>query len=277
MAGLWHFLEGADFGELVNAKTGEFNRAVLKRHKLDQELRDVRTHPDDAVATAIKSGPGNQAGVMLYPMSPRSVDVPGNPAFDAACQFERIEKRRRWIGWNPQRPPDPLDLERSRLCEGYFCGDRHGRRWIVPAARGGEQYGPTGGLPFEYLFGEAHDPVARVLPAFEQFWADAQRVHDHLHDVKQESPAWLARMVARAIAVNYRLGDHELGIMSKMGLGIVDSDFLLHALMSIVDYDAPADYVAQKKKLGLPVRRAGSDSRPGSPAARPDIAQRSAS
>lgn len=252
MAGFWHFLPGVKQTDLVDSER-RINAELLKRFGLGDVLADVRTHPDDAVITPLDHGPGGEAGVLLYPVSARG-ELPRQPAYDPDQQ--RYERRgERWLGWLPPEPPRPLDLERRVLLNGYFCPDQHGNQWVVPTARGKDH--DLGGLPFELLFGEAAEPQPRVAPRYAKIWADAKRVYDHLNRVAEEPVAWLGRVAATSLALNYRVGDQELGCLSRLGRGVFDVDFLLHALMSLVDFNAPGDYLEHKKKLVSLTRVAG--------------------
>lgn len=244
MAGFWHFLPDVTQSNLVDHER-RVSIALLKQFSLAEVLGDVRRQPDDVVVTPLAAGPGGHAGLLLYPVPLRG-ELPRNVAYDPEQQkWEQVG--RRWLGWLPAEPPRPLDLERRELLSGYYCPDAHGNQWVVPTARGKDH--DLGGLPFELLFGAGEDPQPRVVPRYAKLWADAKRVHDHLNGTAKESAPWLGRVAATALALNYRLADFELGALSRMGRGLFEVDFLLHALMSLVDYNAPDEYREQKKTL----------------------------
>ena len=244
MAGFWHFLPGLRQSDLLGPDR-TVRTEIIERVGLAGVLADARRHPDDLIITPLDRGPEGQQGLLLYPVPPRG-DLPKNPSYDPDTQ--RFERRGpRWIGWLPENPPTPLDLERRVLINGYFIADECNNQWVIPTARGKDH--DLGGLPFELVFGDDDEPQAKVSGKFSKFWNDAKRVYDHLNDVAVESTAWLGRTAATALAVNYRIGDQELACLSLMERGLFQADFLLHALMSIVDFNAPADYLTLKKKL----------------------------
>lgn len=248
MAGFWHFLPEASEADLVRG--GRLQLTYLRRWGLQEVLADCLEVPDSLVVITCNRGPSQTGGVLLYPQH-RPVELPACLTYEPPRQiWKRAQTGEaiRWIGWDREAPPAPETLRRDQQVDGYFVPDPAGRRWVVPIVRGKDK--PYGNLPTDFQWSGSWEPKAVLKTRFEKLWGDSAAIWDHIYtEGKTEPLPRVAEFVARALAVNYRVGPAELDALRQAGLPVFDSDQINTFAALAVDVIAVREYAEQKKTV----------------------------
>jgi hypothetical protein len=241
---------------------GTVSRDRLRRHKLDDVLADVVTVPNDVIATPTTQGPDGTAGTVLVPLSP-GVPVPKVPAYDPESQTWH-NAGDYWLGFEGE-PPKPEHFARSSVVPGYMVPDGHGRHWHVPLVRGLDR--PYGALPCDFEFGADFLPAAVLRDRYRQLWADSARMWDAYGDGEGVPDAEAASFAARALAINYRIGPHELNLLSKHGSPVLGRENVFSFAGGAIDAPAVVQFMREKKTTPFLPVPGGTASAPGTQAA----------
>lgn len=225
MAGFYYFFRGRTADELARGE--ELNHNLLAEYGLTEVLHDVRKVSAHASVSNVNSnaGPGKSCGVVLtvgckYSGAPAAIG--NHPDLQHWAPID--EERGCWIGVLKNSLPRPEDLERFEVIFGGRVADPQHYEWLIPVARCVPQGMPYGTLPQAYRFNAAGEPQPVLDKAWEWLWNLSGEVIDWYRkaDSGQNPPeSWLIKTAARLLAVNYRLGVHELNLLHDLGRTIL--------------------------------------------------------
>lgn len=281
MSAIYHWLPGITEKDLVRDK--RISPEILARFELTDVLRDVDQVPKHAIVANVRSGPGGESGVLIYPR-PTHGDMPPCVAWhDDRFRVRDVQNSPRKLCWLPESPPLPTDLERTAMIPGYSVNDAYDRPWQVPVAVAEDN--PRGNFEWAVDWDTAGQTQIGVIGRHADFWRDAGRLSDlidrkgsanhygHLilcHGTTAEEDQFLIDMAIRALAINYRLDRHVLGCLNESSPGFATQIFLSLVANAIVDMHGRKAWEAAAKKNAGPAAPAGVSSTPGEPAATPD-------
>ena len=231
MAGFYYFFKNRSADEL--AKGEDITQSLLSQYGLAEVLSDVRKvdgrgGAGHATVTTVGSnaGPGGSCGSILtvgtkHSGAPSHVGnhpdrqhwVPLNPAADA------------WIGVLKNELPRPEDLERFEVIYGGLVTDRQHLEWIVPVCRAVSDGMPFGTLPQSYTFDANGQPQPQLDSSFKWLWQLSGEVQDDYRPGQKERDFnWLVKTAMKLLAVNYRIGQHELNLLHELGRPVLSNN-----------------------------------------------------
>lgn len=159
-------------------------------------------------------GPNGMPGAIVAPPSPRGRQA--LPQAADSARWSEIPGGKAWVGWQPDAPPRPEDLERRVTIPGHHVQLADGREWLVPVAR---RVTGASGLPRAMRWDGVDWSTGEVLPAYAGLWGAACSLWDRLLNVDAQGDHVTVNVecdaAAAALAVNYRLGPAEI---SALGL-----------------------------------------------------------
>jgi hypothetical protein len=197
-----------------------------------------------ATQAEIREGPGGAGGVLLH------FDVPGEaPAalrYDAAAQtWKQAPGGKWWFGFEGE--VQPRQLQRREICPGQAVALRGGTEWIIPRCYAVLPDRPRT-LPGRLDLDEAGNWVAVTEDRYRQLCEDAWRVWQAWCGSGPELDApTVLRIVAAALAVNYRVGQVEIA-----ALGILGTNDVHRILAALIDADEVLARVVELKKKAIP-------------------------
>lgn len=225
MAGFYYFFKDRRADEIARGE--ELDHSLLTHYGLHLTLADVRKVPAHATLSNVGSnaGPGHSCGAILA----ISCKYTGAPAIVTnAPNLQRWkcidEAKGLWLGVLKDDLPRPEVLERFTVIRGGRVTDPQHYEWIVPVARALAQGMPYGTLPQSYHFDDAGEPQPVLDKAYEWLWQLAGEIKDWYVASETDQPrphAWLVKTAARLLAVNYRLGLHELNLLQECGRSVL--------------------------------------------------------
>lgn len=266
MAAVWWFLPNVRKADAL--LQDDLRRPLLRDAGLDRVLEDVRRVPDHCLAVDMERGPGDLQGLLLYPI-PISGDVPKKPGYDAARQVWRECKTPAsgsggktrppvWLGYDPDEPPTPADLERRTLVGGYPIADAAGQTWHVPVLRAVDN--PRGRLAAAFSWDESDQPTIGVDPRYAALWEQSGRVWNLIdqrsadtgavlaQDFDAETDAFLFGFLLDCLGINYRANNAVWAAVDRVHPGWLSqsaASWMLNATVDLFKYRAFLD--AQKK------------------------------
>jgi hypothetical protein len=269
MAAVWYFLPGINRASVV--LQDELSRSALKAYGLDAVLDDVRRVPDHCLVTDLAAGPGGSAGTLLYPI-PISGDVPKKPGYDpqrqawrqtqpaatAAAEPDEAPAPAPWIGYDPDSPPTPCELERRQLIGGYPIQDAYGQTWQVPTLRAVDN--PRGRLTAAFSWDDADRPTIGVDPKYAALWQRSAEVWDLIdhssnadggvfsQDFDGETDERLLAYLLDCLQINYRVNNAVFATLDKSSPGWLSqgcASWMLNATVDLFKYRA---FLAAQKK-----------------------------
>jgi hypothetical protein len=264
MAGVWWFLVGARRAEAV--RQDELRRQVLRDYGLDRVLEDVRRCPDHCIAADVDRGPGDQPGMVLYPI-PVSGDVPQRPGYEASREWRRVSRSAAagvatppelWVGYDCDDPPGPADMERRILVGGYPIEDACGQTWHVPVLRAVDN--PRGRLSAAFKWDEEDRPRIGVDPRYGQLWEQSARVWDLIdrqsndtgavfgQDFDAATDEFLFGFLLECLGINYRADNAVWALIDRVRPGWLSQEaasWMLNATVDLFKYRA---FLAAQKK-----------------------------
>jgi hypothetical protein len=255
MAAIWYFFP--DKMQTVVNTDGRLNRSTLRAVGLDRVLEDVRTNPDDCLHSECV-GPGGERGHLLYPI-PISGDLPKKVGYDSVRQSWRpAGSGRYWLGYEPDSPPQPADLERKVQVGGIPIKDAHEQVWLVPLLRAVDN--PRGRLSVAFSWDAQDNPQIGVDPRYADLWLQSARVwdlidhHTSTHGAvfsqafDAETDAFLLGYTLDCLAINYRVNGAVFRLLDGARPGWLDqstASWMLNATVDLFKYRAFLE--AQKK------------------------------
>lgn len=273
MSAIWWYLPGVTRAAAVIRD--ELSRSVLRTAGLDRVLDDVRRVPDHCLAQDLPTGPDGGPGLLLYPI-PVSGDIPRKPGYDPAHQTWRKSSVARcpssvatdhgprttdnppWLGYDPDAPPAPCDLERRALIGGYQIEDAHDQTWHVPVLRAVKN--PRGRLGVSFSWDESDTPRIGVDPRYAELWDRSARAWDLVdkatsvdvatfaQDFSDEDDVFLLTYLLDALAVNYRANSAVWATLDRVRPGWLSqsaASLMLNATVDLFKYHA---FLAAQKK-----------------------------
>lgn len=164
-----------------------------------------------------------------------------------------------WIGVDPRRAPEPVDLLRSKHVGGVPIPDASGKRWLVPIARASGKTAST--LPTNYDFDFAGQAVAKPKPDFDHLWDISEEVFDMLEGDADLDNTRLATLLVTVLAVNYRVSPMEFSVLlNAAGRPVFDDAFIASAGMIFIN----SDLLRQAAAAAEDAKKNGSASDPPS-------------
>jgi len=164
-----------------------------------------------------------------------------------------------WLGWQTEEPPRPDELQHEEMVMGHGVMMNDGNEWVVPCAR---KANGTTSLPQVMQLDDEGNVEYKVKGQFNQLMKDAEEVWQGLierwddivpKDGKQSkvsftlSDAMLFRVGLNALAVNYRVGRHEVNVLE-----LFDTNrSLLDLALALIDWPTIVEWAekeGQKKK-----------------------------
>lgn len=255
MTAVWYFVPKTD-RDLVDSD-GRLNRAALREADLDRTLEDVRTVPDECVHSECV-GPDKTRGHLLYPI-PINGDLPKKVGYDGKRQsWRKAGSGRHWLGYDPEAPPQPADLERKVQVGGIPIRDAHEQTWLVPLLRAVSN--SRGRLSVAFSWDEHDQPQIGVDPRYADLWEQSARVwdlidhHTNSHGAvfsqsfDAETDAFLLRYTLACLAINYRVNNAVFRLLDAARPGWLDqstASWMLNATVDLFKYRAFLE--AQKK------------------------------
>jgi hypothetical protein len=207
MNGFLYFLEG-----LPAAPQEAVERAGL----LDQvTVSYQQVHCD--------TGPGGTHGVVVANTDAgRAGYVPG------AQEWKHVGGK--WIGWWKKARPEPQDLERGEVRQGYAVTMPDGNKWNIPIGR--TAAGDTT-LATQFVVGADGNFTEVVEERWEGLRALAERLHRIFVDNAEPSPgnAELCKAACEILAVNYRVSAVEVS-----ALGLLTAQSVALICLAFIDY-----------------------------------------
>jgi hypothetical protein len=272
--GLQYFIPNATPAELV--EDGKLRRDALERYNLAERLADVVTENVHFTLANVNGsvGPGKQEGIIIAPVSRHrgSPDPLGNWPLRQVCMAipKQVCAPEAVILANKDALPDPLALERHAIIPGYTIDDRFGRSWHVPVARS-----PRGKatLPRLYSFDRSGQCLERVADDFAWLWNLAGELRDWFTTDDSRPRSWVIESVVKILAVNYRLGKEELGLLDELGAGFLDDRFVDGVCFATVDFALVDEAKKNMTASGDAGATSSSSSKPGDADGSPSIPQ----
>ena len=180
-------------------------------------------------------GPGGTRGSVAVIGSPPPVlHVPEGVEWQDCGKF--------WLGYDPENPPAPGDLEREDLVDGHCVSLADGNAWMIPVAR---HYDGSTPLPRPIKWHpERGWDTGEVVKRHRDLFAGAQRAWDAMMGAtKDESLTAVVELdiLAVALGTNYRVGPAEIG-----ALGILTTTNRVDVVRALCDW--PGLQALLKKK-----------------------------
>jgi len=191
-------------------------------------------------------GPGGCDGVLVRVGGdgtlPLTYDLDNQTWFDAGGY---------WIGFDPQSPPKPTDLQRKKRINGrdIILGD--GNAWHVPIARLAPQalviatdgqWASEAKPEYQGLVDLSAKVLAGISPTEKQVEDDSITF----------SIANAADLAVEALAWNYRIGKYEVG-----ALRLLDTENPLQIMLALIDWDGIVEGLKKKVGDGQPLNSGG--------------------
>lgn len=245
---LLYFLNGVNS---INARALAADGRLAHAIDVDTRLTQVQVH----------NGPGKMAGT-LFALRPPQVELnlryrPDEQTWEPYPGSDDL-----WLGFPTEAPPDPAFFARAQQVRGHPVRLGDGREWEVPVIRAVTH---DTRLPRRMVWdGEQFAPDAVIRP-YEDLYAEAGRMWDDLAGEEQLTIAEEALFAARGLAVNYRLGPAEIGM-----LGLLTTATEVEAVKAMLDW--PLFEALKKKQVS-----AAPDSTPGDGDSSPDTPPASSS
>lgn len=189
-------------------------------------------------------GPGGGPGLVVVPACPGG-EAPRAGYYSDSQLWEEGPKDgegnvRWWLGCEKDARPGPDDLARSEQFGGHKVRLADGSDWLVPVARhvGGE-------TPFPRALSlvEGRWEPGRVKARFGWLWEQAARIWDALGQVEGATEVSFEDEVGiavEALALNYRLGPHEVSFLE-----LLDTRVEAEVVLALIDW--PSVVEIQKK------------------------------
>jgi len=218
MSGFLYFAEG------VSAVTAANVAAWDLAYAFDGPVSYVET----------RAGPGEKPGCLFgragddgEPPPKLRYDPKATPSQPLALRVPLHGRPPLWVLWSPEDPPVAEDLERAEIVAGYALslgddGPGGASEWIVPLARIFE----TGAsrFPAALAIGPEGAVVREPLPRYAALCGEAERIWQAVRDQFEQAAAEGREPVTiddadgyavacRALAVNYRVGPVEVGVL----------------------------------------------------------------
>ena len=222
---------------------------------LGDVLSDVETVGDDCIVVPCERGPDGRTGVMVIPKDADNPDrIPKHLGYVPEHQEWRAVKTMtngkpaRYIGWFTNDPPTIPDMRRkSPMVWGYNVeGGYKGCNWIVPVARR-TQNDPVGQFPSEWSFDGNGKPIPEAAEKYFPLWEKSGIVWNFLDQYTNdfEDPtfpiadddidAWVVTTAIQSLAVNYRVGPHEMAVLKELKLLNISTQLSMSILYALVD------------------------------------------
>lgn len=179
------------------------------------------------------TGPGGQSGLLVAPGSPKGSRAQG--AHWARFKWEQSPLSEAWVGWDPESPPAPEDLERAETFDGHAVKLADGREWLVPVARAVNGATP---LPRSLKLTKDGWAPGDVQPRYRDLFGRACELWDALTEQSKEGGGKVTmgearQLVVDALSINYLLSAAEVSI-----LGLLDTRCEGEAVLALVDWPA---------------------------------------
>jgi hypothetical protein len=168
-----------------------------------------------------------------------------SPEYTPGKQTWKKAGRRLWVGFETARRPRPEELLRRNPIEGRPVAMGDGNDWLVPIARRCVG-GPDGAawlmaLPRAHRFEKGSWSPGEVLGRYRALWQRVEQYAGALVELGKGDPAAGELVsfedenetIVEALAVNYRLGRHEVS-----ALGLVTSEVVGPVIRVLCDLDA---------------------------------------
>ena len=172
-------------------------------------------------------GPGDASGCMLTALPTDPARKPIRLTFEKRFQdwhpFEHVKGCELWVGIDREHPPEPADLARKRLVDGYTV-EAGPYSWQIPIIRN-----PEGGssLPSEWEMEADGRVVENIRGEYRQLWDGFAGVVDMFFDPDDPTPAGLFHLprdeamahCLDVLSLNYRFDRYTQNL-----LHVVDGD-----------------------------------------------------
>lgn len=236
MASPLYFLPDITPGQL---RDGDRLRAsVVAERGLAHVLTDIASIQRElSIAELTGAGPGGKSGVILCALRADG-RLPGKLGYYPQSQTWH-EQPGHWIGLAKDAPPEPADLARRKLYDGYLVTLADGAQWQIATARRPDD---STELPREMFFTSEGHFVEQIKTGWREAWERAGECLEWFTKGFEGSGSYRAEILdqaIRAVGINYRFGRGE-----QAALKLIDSDNWLPVLCALVDWYAAAD---QKK------------------------------
>lgn len=218
-------------------------------------LADLQT--DDAPSQhQIGIGPDGGSGTLLWWENPRRMDRVPAKRYDADTQV--WHKRRRgavWYGWEVERPPTPLCIERRSPMPGFGIPLADGNEWVVPNV---QQLPAVLGLDDDGKL--TREVAAAYQDYYRQAW-DALGWFDESCSSGAVPFDEAFRFAVLALSINYRLNVDLCSV-----LGLLRTDNVLSLVAAAVEREALLATLDRIKKKQPPATSDISATSAGDPA-----------
>lgn len=156
-----------------------------------------------------------------------------------------------WVGVWKNNMPTEESLRRDEMIGGHRVKLLDGAEWLVPVAR--DLSGGTR-LPSRVDWGENGELITRVR---DEYWPLCSRVGEIWQSAMTDdgatmTDAEIAEVAVMGLAVNYRIGIHELGM-----LGVLDTQNMVKIVQALWDWPTWEKWIEAEKKTNFDSTDAG--------------------
>ena len=230
---------------------------------LNETLRDRMSQTDLSgngrlAVASVDNGPGGHNGTILQVL-PEEADEPDENAapatapgyYPAKHTWEQVGKY--WVGYDPNDLPGPHELERERTIAGRQVVLGDARTWGVPTIRlkAGKYRLPD---TWKLVNGQF---TAVIKPDWKWAWELTGEIWDWHSGTVTKTPAELFAWCVKLLAINYRIGPFEAGL-----LGLVGTEEFESILFCSIGGMLREAYEQQKKSV-TPLTETGTSSAAG--------------
>lgn len=170
-------------------------------------------------------------------------DVPGITTTNDQQSWYRINDHVE-IGWCNNALPDPTDLHRPDMLDGWLIPGRSGREWSIPIARTALDPVERCTIPMVLEFDQCKKPIYVQDPEFDWVFELSGQVWEHFIDEEsqelkpgcEKNYDLIAVWATQILGINYRIGPHEITAFSKMRKPVIDRKFAECVCMQLIDW-----------------------------------------
>lgn len=179
----------------------------------------------------IARGPDNGAGAWLYAKDGNKDALKWEPG--GSWESQLSDNGKFYLCWKKGEKAEPEDLKRRKIVEGQGVELLDGNVWHCPTIRTRLAI-PNVPCSYERKSG---DVVRQVIPSYREVWeASGKWAASYFGSGLSESEMF--DIAATCVALNYRVGDEELRLLS-----LFDLDAMRQVLRVAIDFDAVREFL----------------------------------
>ena len=201
-----------------------------------------------ATTGSMEPGPGGTRGAVVVVGSPPPVlHVPQGVEWQDCGKY--------WLGYDPENPPTPQDLEREELVDGHDVGLADGNLWLVPVARHYDGSTPLP-RPIKWHPERGFEP-GEVAKRHRDLFAGAQQAWDALMGISEDGAFAVGDeydLLSVALGTNYRVGPAEIG-----ALAILLTTNRIDVVKAVVDWPGLEEFLKKRGAAGAQLSTPGAE------------------